>query len=106
MICDGCKHKRKGVDDWPCKWCTPDNRKFEQEMEMDDFVGLTSAFPWRLDQDNAAGLCVMDARGEIVYCEDWSNFPDEMGSGTREAIIMRARANARYMVACSENSRR
>ena len=73
---------------------------------MDDFVGMTSAMPWRIDQDNAAGLVVVDAVGEVVYAEDWGGIPDEMSSATREAIILRARANARFMVRCSEEHHR
>jgi hypothetical protein len=59
------------------------------------------SLPWRIDQDNDKGLLVVDARGEIVYVEDWGGIPDEMSSGTREHIIEQARANARFMVAAS-----
>lgn len=59
------------------------------------------SLPWRIDQDNDKGLCVVDARGEIVYVEDWGGIPDEMSSGMREQIIEQARANARFMVAAS-----
>lgn len=61
-------------------------------------VSDCSPFPWSLDEDSAARLRVVDARGDIVYEEDWSNFPDEMGGGMRESIILRARANARFMI--------
>lgn len=79
----------------------------------DKFAGLRAALamgptlqavvslPWRIDQDNDKGLCVVDARGEIVYVEDWGGIPDEMSSGMREQIIEQARANARFMVAAS-----
>lgn len=73
---------------------------------MDDFIGLTSPLPWALDQDNAQGLRVVDARGETVYEEDWGGIPDEMSSATREAIVTRARANARFMVQASEEAYR
>ena len=58
--------------------------------------------PWRLDQDNAAGLCVVDSRGDVVYAEDWGSIPDEMPGYMREQIIEKARANARFMVDASE----
>lgn len=58
--------------------------------------------PWRIDQDNDKGLCVMDSCGEIVYVEDWGGIPDEMTGSLRERIIMQARANAFFMVVASE----
>lgn len=73
---------------------------------MDDFAGLTSAMPWVLDEDNAKRLRVVDARGETVYEEDWECFPDEMSGATIEAIVLRARANARFMVQASEDAHR
>lgn len=66
-------------------------------VHVDALVSL----PWRIDQDNHTGLCVMDSRGEIVYVEDWGGIPDEMTSSMREQIIEQARANARFMVAAS-----
>lgn len=73
---------------------------------MDDFVGLTSAMPWVLDEDNAKRLRVVDARGETVYEENWECFPDEMSGATIEALVLRARANARFMVQASEDAHR
>lgn len=69
-------------------------------VHVDALVSL----PWRIDQDNDKGLCVMDARGEIVYVEDWGSIPDEMTASMREQIIEQARANARFMVAASAAS--
>lgn len=71
---------------------------------MDDFVGLTSPMPWHLDQDNSDGLRVVDARGDTVYEEDWGSLPDEMTIAMRESIVMRARANARWMVRASREN--
>jgi hypothetical protein len=77
-----------------------------KHLENADAVGGSTlqavvSLPWRIDQDNDKGLCVVDARGEIVYVEDWGGIPDEMSSGMREQIIEQARANARFMVAAS-----
>lgn len=60
-----------------------------------------SPMPWALDQDNEKGLRVVDARGDIVYEEDWGGIPDEMSSAQRERIILQARANARFMIEAS-----
>ena len=32
MICDNCKYKNKDESAWPCKHCTPDDRRFEAEI--------------------------------------------------------------------------
>lgn len=79
---------------------------YAKHLENADAVGGSTlqavvSLPWRIDQDNDKGLCVVDARGEIVYVEDWGGIPDEMSSGMREQIIEQARANARFMVAAS-----
>lgn len=79
---------------------------YAKHLENADAVGGSTlqavvSLPWRIDQDNDKGLCVVDAREEIVYVEDWGGIPDEMSSGMREQIIEQARANARFMVAAS-----
>lgn len=79
-----------------------DSRAEVREAVGGSTLQAVVSLPWRIDQDNDKGLCVVDARGEIVYVEDWGGIPDEMSSGMREQIIEQARANARFMVAASD----
>ena len=32
MICDDCKYRNQDESAWPCKHCTPDDRRFEAEI--------------------------------------------------------------------------
>ena len=33
MICDTCKHMQRDEDEWPCKWCAPDTRRYERDED-------------------------------------------------------------------------
>jgi len=58
--------------------------------------------PWAVDQDNAQGLRVVDARGDVVYEEDWGGLPDEMSFSLKERIVSQARCNAYFIVDASK----
>lgn len=30
MICETCKHRGKADDEWSCKYCAPDDRRYEE----------------------------------------------------------------------------
>ena len=35
MICDDCKYRNQDESAWPCKNCTPDDRRFEAETDAE-----------------------------------------------------------------------
>ena len=35
MICDDCKYRNRDESAWPCKNCTPDDRRFEAETDAE-----------------------------------------------------------------------
>ena len=35
MICDDCKYRNHDESAWPCKNCTPDDRRFEAETDAE-----------------------------------------------------------------------
>jgi len=39
MICDTCVHRYKDEEDFPCKYCTPDNRKYLSSQRQCISVG-------------------------------------------------------------------
>jgi len=61
-----------------------------------------SPMPWRIDKDNADGVEILDAQGNLVYHEDYGCFPNEMSSSLKDEIIKNLRANARLFVLMSE----
>lgn len=54
--------------------------------------------PWRIDQDNADGVSVVGANGNLVHYEDFGGIPTERGAAFAEQVIGEARANAALMV--------
>lgn len=67
------------------------------------FAGLIAVcpMPYTLDQDNFRGVCVKDARGNIVYLETY-DWPDEFTSNQIESEVARTRALAHYLIAMSD----
>lgn len=56
--------------------------------------------PWTVDQDNADGIAIVDATGDLVYAEDWTEIPHIGIAASMEAIVAKGRANAYRIVAC------
>ena len=72
-------------------------------MDIEQLLKHASPMPWRIDKMNESGVEVVDARGNLVFIEDFS-FPDEMASYMVEEIITTTRANALLMVKWSEDT--
>lgn len=74
----------------------------QKEKLKGAFAGLIAVcpMPYTLDQDNYRGVCVKDARGNIVYVENY-DWPEEFTSNQIESEVARARALAHYLIATS-----
>jgi hypothetical protein len=73
------------------------------EMYLQALTLVLAPMPWVLDQCNDRGVCVKDARGEVLFAEDFGGIPDEMSIGQREHIIERSKLFAQWLVAFSND---
>ncbi len=60
------------------------------------------SFPFYLEQSNSNGVWVKDCRGQTVFLESFSDFPDEFSANDREIVINTAVAVANFLVAASQ----
>lgn len=81
MICDDCKYRNQDESAWPCKHCTPDDRRFEAEtdpemlrrLELARLRQQLSAARMALVQygahDGACSVCDLDDEGRHCVCD-------------------------------------
>ena len=62
--------------------------------------------PWNIDRDNHEGITVKDDGGDIVYEENYRDFPSEWKGVMRERVIEKCRENAYFMVEASRSYKR
>lgn len=70
----------------------------EQQRSIALWMKNASPRPWRIDRDNAQGIEIVAANGDLVAIEDFGGIPSERGMVFAEQIIESTRANFHMIV--------
>ena len=81
MICDDCKYRNQDESAWPCKNCTPDDRRFEAETDAEmlrrielarlreQLAGARLALVQYGAHDGTCSVCDLDDEGRHCACD-------------------------------------
>ena len=75
MICDNCKYKNQDESAWPCKHCTPDDRRFEAETDTEmlrlrqQLAATRMALVQYGAHDGACSVVDLDDEGRHCACD-------------------------------------